>query len=312
VIVLIVLVALVAGAAIAAGAPWPLAIVVGIALPFIGSTLYLRITHQDAPTTRLTANDPRTRRFLALLIERYRAEDYEQGAATLEDIQRDYDLGDVNQASERFAALSSSVAHSPYATMLISIWQETWRDAGKPAAVVGREQAAQSPNRQPEPSLVGNPGRSADIRAEPPPEGPWATENVERDAGLFVRAVLFALLSSDVSATARGYAAAIGRSVTEGDEKSVLVLLSALTYYVGKVQFLRDDPFADPDYLPYSRLLATQFMSIATQCLPGPTAPRQELRIANAARLGADMSGASMALVEALEVVGSSALETVA
>jgi hypothetical protein len=104
-ILLILLVALIAGVAISAGAPWPLAIVAGIALPLVGSTLYLRVTRQDAPTRRLPPNDPRTRRFLAMLIERYRAQDYEHGAAVLEDVLRDYDHGQVERASGQFAGL---------------------------------------------------------------------------------------------------------------------------------------------------------------------------------------------------------------
>lgn len=89
-----------------------------------------------------------------------------------------------------------------------------------------------------------------------------------------------------------------------------MVLLSALTYFVGKVHFLRDDPSRDPDYLPYSRLLAAHFMNAATQCLTGLNAPREEARVANASRLAADVSQASMALVEALGVVDSSTVES--
>lgn len=310
-ILLIVLVALIAGAAMWAGAPWPLAIVAGIALPLVGSTLYLRVTRQDAPTRRLSPNDPRTRRFLAMLIERYRAQDYEHGAAVLEDVLGDYDLGHVERASERFAGLSSAIAHSPYATMLISIWQATWRDAATPTRVDGREQRARSPKQGTDESPVKNAGSHSDVREEQSPQGPWAAQNAERDAGLFLRAVLYALHSHDASSSAKAYATAIGRSVTEGNDKSLLVLLSALTYFVGKVHFLRDDPMDDPGYLPYSRLLTAHFMNAATQCLPGPTAPREEVRIANAGRLAADVSQASMALVEALGVVGSSAVESV-
>ena len=106
-------------------------------------------------------------------------------------------------------------------------------------------------------------------------QGPWAAQNAERDAGLFLRAVLYAMISPNVPASAKAYATAIGQTVTDGNEKFVLVLLSSLTCYVGKVHFLRDDPFADPAYLPYSRLLAAHFMNEATQCLPGPNAPRE-------------------------------------
>ena len=158
-------------------------------------------------------------------------------------------------------------------------------------------------------AAVRGAGGSGYPRREPTSGGPWAAQNAERDAGLFLRAVLYAMLSHDASTSAKAYATAIGQSVTEGNEKFLLVLLSALTYFVGKVHFLRDDPFHDPDYLPYSRLLATHFMIAATQCLPGPCAPREQVRIANASRLAADMTQASMALVEALGVVGSSAVE---
>ena len=112
-----------------------------------------------------------------------------------------------------------------------------------------------------------------------------------------------------MSAARLSPATAIGRSVTEGNEKSLLVLLSAVTYFVGKVHFRRENPLDDPAYLPYTRLLAAHFMNEATQCLPGPSAPRDEVRIANASRLAADVSQASMALVEAIGVVGSSAVE---
>jgi len=152
---------------------------------------------------------------------------------------------------------------------------------------------------------------SGHARREPPSEGPWAAQNAERDAGLFLRAVLYAMLSHDVSASAKVYATVIGQSVTEGNEKSLLVLLGMLIDFVGKVHFLRDDPLDDPAYLPYLRLLAAHFMNAATQCLPGPSAPREEVRIANASRLAADVSRASMALVEALEVVGASAVESI-
>jgi hypothetical protein len=129
VILLILVTVLIAGAAIGIGLPWPLAIVAALVLPLVGSTLYLRISHQDAPMRTLTPNDPRTRRFLALLIERYRAQDFEHGAAVLEDVLRDYDAGQVERAGERLGSLSSTVAHSPFSTMLIAIWQRAWRDA---------------------------------------------------------------------------------------------------------------------------------------------------------------------------------------
>ncbi len=98
---------------------------------------------------------------------------------------------------------------------------------------------------------------------------------------------------------------AIGASVTEGNEGSLLLLLSGLTYFVGRVHFLLDDPFDGPEYVPYSESLATHFMSAAEQCLPGPSAPPEPIRIANASRLAADVSPASMALVEALDSVGA-------
>ena len=307
-ILLIILVALVAGVAIGAGVPWPLAIVAGIALPLVGSTLYLRVTNQAAPTGTLTPNDPRSRRFLVLLSERYRAQGYEHGAAALEDVLRDYDSGRVEQASTRLARLSSTVAHSPSATMLISIWQGTWRDAGKSSGVASQRRTPQTP---PNPLPRTSSGSNGEPRSNPSTGGPWAAERAEPDAGLLLRAVLYSLLSPEVSASAKAYATVIGRSVTEGNEKSLLVLLSAVTYFVGKVHFLRDNPMDDPTYLPYSRLLAAHFMNAATQCLPGPTAPREEVRVANASRLAADTSQASMALVEALGVVGSSAMEAV-
>lgn len=304
-ILLIGLVALVAGVAIWAGIPWPLAIVAGFALPLVGSTLYLRVSHQDAPTGSLTPNDPRTRRFLVLLIERYRAQGYDHGAAALEEVLRDYDSGEVEQASTRLAHLSSTVAHSPSATMLISIWQGTWRDAGKSSGVTSPPRALQ-PRADPPARTTGSKGEP---HGKPSTDGPWAAERAEPDAGLFLRAVLYSLLSPAASVSAKTYAAAIARSVTEGNEKTLLVLLSAVTYFVGKVHFLRDDPMSDPAYLPYSRLLTAHFMNAATQCLPGPNAPREDVRVANASRLAADSNQASMALVEALGVVGSSAVE---
>jgi hypothetical protein len=243
-----------------------------------------------------------------MLIERYRAQDYEHGAAAVEDALRDYDLGHVEQASARLASLSSTVAHSPSATMLISIWQGTWRDAGRRSGFA--TQQVQPPQPSPDPSAARSAGSNGYPRRQPPSEGPWAAQNAERDAGLFLRAVLYSLSSHDVSASAKAYATVIGRSVTDGNEKSLLVLLSALTYFVGKVHFLRDDPFRDPDYLPYSRLLAAHFMNAATQCLPGPSAPPEEVRVATASRLAADVNQASMALVEALGVVGPSAVES--
>lgn len=304
-ILLIVLVATVAGVAIWAGVPWPLAIVAGIALPLVGSTLYLRVSHQDAPTGTLTPNDPRTRRFLALLSERYRAQGYEHGAVALQEALCDYDSGQVGQASARLATLSSAVAHSPSSTMLISIWQRAWRDAGSGSGVgVQPVRPAQTrPDDATRPSTDGH----VDRRSPPAFEGPWAAQNAERDAGLFLRAVLYSLLSHDAPASSKAYATAIGQSVTEGNEKTLLVLLSAVTYFIGKVHFLRDDPTADPAYLPYSRLLAAHFMNGATQCLPGPNAPREDVRTANASRMAADMSEASVAVVEALGIVGSSA-----
>jgi hypothetical protein len=143
-------------------------------------------------------------------------------------------------------------------------------------------------------------------------EGPWSAANAERDAGLFLRAVLYSMFTPDAPVSAKTYATAIGRTVVEGNDKLLLVLLSSLTYFVAKVHFLRDDPFADPTYVPYSRLLAAHFMNAAAECLPGPNPPSEEIRRANGQRLAAETSQASMALVEALGIVGSSAAESVA
>jgi len=161
---------------------------------------------------------------------------------------------------------------------------------------------------------AGEKSDSGDGARDPdtPREGPWNAGNAERDAGLFLRAVLYAMFTPDVSASAKAYATTIGRTVVEGNDKLLFVLLSSLTYFVAKVHFLRDDPFADPTYVPYSRLLAAHFMNAAVQCLPGPDSPSEEIRRANAARLAAETSQASMALVEALGIVGSSAIESAA
>jgi len=147
-------------------------------------------------------------------------------------------------------------------------------------------------NATPSPTLAAHP-----IRA--------AVERAKIDPAEIDDVIMGAALQQGVQTT-------IGRTVVEGNDKLLFVLLSSLTYFVAKVHFLRDDPFADPTYVPYSRLLAAHFMNAAVQCLPGPDSPSEEIRRANAARLAAETSQASMALVEALGIVGSSAIESAA
>jgi hypothetical protein len=219
---------------------------------------------------------------------------------------RGYGLGDFtdNDAWTRIDSGDVAGLLTRFTTRLFGLSGE----AARTPLTSGPEAAARTAEL---PSKTSGQRHSHSADEDTTAQDPWAAQNAERDSGLFLRAVLYAMASDDASATATSYAGAIGRCVSEGDDKSLLVLLSALTYFVGKVHFLRDDPFDDPAYLPYSRLLAAHFMNAATQCLPGPTAPRDEVRVANARRLAADVSQASMALVEALGIVGASAIESV-
>jgi hypothetical protein len=220
------------------------------------------------------------------------ARGYGLGAFTDHEAWTRIDSGDVAELLRRFKSLPFGLSDETARTFLTSDPEASARTADVPSKMSGQQRAYDSHQDSPRPS-------------------PWAAQNAERDAGLFLRAILYALVSDDASASAKSYSVAIGRSVSTGDEKAVLVLLSALTYFVGKVHFLRDDPFEDPAYVPYSRLLAAHFMNAATQCLPGPNAPREEDRVANARNLAADVSQASVALVEALGIVGASAMESV-
>lgn len=310
-ILLIALVVLIAGVASSLGAPLPIAILAGIVVPFIGSTLYLRLSRQNAPTNKLTPDDPRTSRFLTMLIARYREQGFREGVAGLEQVARDYEARRWAEANARFGRLTSTVGRSPYATLLIGVWQKTWRDASAPG---NRRISVRSAQPAPSTTVAARPTRPATApaeRAKPTAkDGPWTAANAERDAGLMLRAVLYSLVTPTLPASAQGYASALAKSVTEGNEKTLLVLLSGVTYFVSKVHLLRGDPFEDPAYVPYSRLLAAHFMNAATPCLPGPDAPADEIRVANAGRLAADISGPSMALVEAFGIVGSSAIES--
>ena len=307
-IVLIVLIVIIVGVTSSLGAPMPLAIVAGFVLPFVGSTLYLRLSKQDAPTNKLAPGDPRTSRFLSMLTASYRDQGFDEGVRSLEQVSRDYEAGRWAEANSRFGGLSSVVARSPYATILIGIWQATWRDAANPDNRRVSMRSAQPASARPKGARTTTAPR---VLAEPTAnDGPWSPTNAERDAGLILRAVLYSLVTPTVPASAQGYASAIAKTVTEGNEKTLLVLLSGVTYFVSKVHLLRGDPFEDPAYPPYSRLLAAHFMNAATPCLPGPNAPADKIRVANAGRLAADISGPSMALVEALGIVGSSAIES--
>ena len=290
------------------GAPMPLAMVAGLVLPFVGSSLYLRLSKQDAPMNKLAPGDPRTGRFLSMLVARYRDQGFDEGVASLERISRDYEAGRWTEASDRFRHLTSTVARSPYATLLIGIWQAAWRDASTPD---NRRVSMRSPqpvparinasHATPEPNAVVEPAAS---------DGPWTAANAERDAGLLLRAVLYSLVTPTVPASAQGYASVIAKTVNDGDQKALLFLLSGVNYFLSRVHFLRGDPFEDPAYLPYARLVAAHFMNAATSCLPGPNAPADKIRVANAGRLAAEISGPSMALVEAFGAVGSSAIES--
>jgi hypothetical protein len=306
-IVLIVLIVIVAAMASSFGAPMPVAILAGLVLPFAGSALYLRLSKQDAPTNKLPPHDPRTARFLSMLMARYRDQGFDEGVTSLEQVSRDYEAGRWAEANSRFGRLTSVVARSPYATILIGIWQSTWRDAANPG---NRRSSLRSV--QPAPARRNGARMATALEAVSEPtasDGPWTAANAERDAGLFLRAVLYSLVTPTVPASAQGYASAIAKTVTEGNEKALLVLLSGITYFVSKVHLLRGDPFDDPSYPAYSRLLAAHFMNAATPCLPGPNAPADKIRVANAGRVAADISGPSMALVEALGIVGTSAIE---
>ncbi len=165
--------------------------------------------------------------------------------------------------------------------------------------------------RKPTAATEKPPAEGADYRSASR-EGPWSAANAERDAGLFLRAVLYSMFTPDVSPSAKAYATVVGRAVVEGDDEHLLALLTAITYFVAKVHFLQGDPFADPAYVSYSRLLAAHFMKAAAECLPGPNPPSDEIRRANGVRLAAETSKASMALVEALDIVGTSATESAA
>jgi hypothetical protein len=222
-------------------------------------------------------------------------------------------LGSIIDVQQRHGSITIVTTHGVYPRWGLS----TPERAEAAAGAIARAQAdavdadAKALSRQANPVGEKDSGEGTRNRAASP-EGPWNAANAERDAGLFLRAVLYSMFTPDVSASAKAYATVIGRTVVEGNDKLLFVLLSSLTYFVAKVHLQRDDPYADPAYVPYLRLLAAHFMNAAAECLPGPNPPSEKIRRVNGARLAAETSQASMALVEALGIVGSSATEWVA
>lgn len=118
-----------AGLAVIVGFPWPLAILIGILAPAFIGAIYLRVADRNAPLRRLKANDRRTRRFLRILSERFRAADLKDFADGFDSAMAAYNAGESDSAEGTLARVSSAVAHHPMANPLISAWQRAWKDA---------------------------------------------------------------------------------------------------------------------------------------------------------------------------------------
>ena len=116
---------------IAIGIAWPIALVLGLALPGLGSWLWLAVSGQNAPFGKLNSDSPRTLRFLKTLAERYRHDGRLDLASDLEVIIAALEAGRASEANGRFSALSATVAHDPRSTNLISTWQRSWRDSSR-------------------------------------------------------------------------------------------------------------------------------------------------------------------------------------
>ena len=127
----VVLAIAVAWGANAVGISWPIAVVIGVALPGLGSWLWLRVSGRDAPTNNLKPGSPRTIWFLKTLEDRYRAAGRADLAQDVNSIAILFESGRGAEANARLGGLSNRVARDRQSTDLIAQWQQSWRDSGQ-------------------------------------------------------------------------------------------------------------------------------------------------------------------------------------
>jgi hypothetical protein len=270
-----------------------------------------------APVTSIKPSDPRVERFLRLLTATFERvphliptpkpewahQPLISFAVRAANALTAYEEEDYSKANLWFGGLGRGVASHSSSTTLIAEWNRLWKVSKDPDRTqTALDALGFSPKGK---AVPDNGSRQGDAASE---EGPWAAANAERDAHLALRAVLYVLThdETEVGANAQSFATVIGVSVGNGDDKSLLTTLSALTYFLSTVH-MGLNPFDDPKYISYSRLLTTHFVNAAEPCMPGRRGLPEHVWKANAAREAANVSPASMAWVEALEIVGSSA-----
>lgn len=127
----VVLAIVVAWAAIAFGISWPIAVIIGVVMPGLGSWLWLAMSGQNAPTGNLKPDSPRTLWFLQSLADRYRSVGRPDLARDVETIVGLFEAGQSSEANMQFSGLSNRVSRDRQSTDLITQWQQSWRDSGR-------------------------------------------------------------------------------------------------------------------------------------------------------------------------------------
>lgn len=130
-IVYLILAVIVGGVALSVGVPTPVAIVLALVGPGLASWAWLAFSGRDAPTSSLRPDSPRTGWFLKALAERYRAAGWGSQAEHVDAVAAAFAAGDGDEGNRRLGRLSSEVAHHPRSTLLISLWQDAWRESGR-------------------------------------------------------------------------------------------------------------------------------------------------------------------------------------
>jgi hypothetical protein len=113
-----------------AGAPAPVAAVIGLLGPLLMSAAYLRLSGRDVPTRRLDWSDPRSSVYLSRLATRLHAVGVPGLAAQAVQAMDAAKSGALTDADTRYSALIGAISRSPRATDLIALTQRTWRESG--------------------------------------------------------------------------------------------------------------------------------------------------------------------------------------